>query len=418
MVKRISLALIWIGLICAAACATTTPPKSGDVRLIPQPTSPTSQRTETFIVTSQDEVDLAGQIDFPAHSNGPTPAVILIPGTGPFDRDVHFAIEDMEQYGPLDPRGLVFAELSKRIVESGVATVRFDKRGIRCNAVALRREQPSISSADISKRCIDPQVRWTVTPKTIRADIRTIYRHAANHPHIDPKSIVIFAHSEGTIHVAHLVAEQALEPSGLVFVGAVGESPKSVIHWQIVDRNIRDLSKLDGDGDGMLTVREIENDKVAKRLIQSPIFKQKIEHGLAIEALGPALETEYSQTAKQAIEADDTAPFAKLSSMAWWKMWFTDEHPVAELLSEYKGKVILHSGTNDAQTPSQREFERYREAAKNWITPPTLVEHEGLGHTLGSDPVYGPMDDTAATRLVSDIILLATPNARSGGTTP
>lgn len=79
---------------------------------------------EEFTVRSADGTELTGQVDGPAQD--PHVAVVMVPGTGVWDRDVRF--EEGE-------RSLAFKDLAQRMAARGVAVVPADARGVTAGAI-------------------------------------------------------------------------------------------------------------------------------------------------------------------------------------------------------------------------------------------------------------------------------------------
>ena len=73
---------------------------------------------EIFFVNPRDHITLAGTLSIP-YANHPVPAVILIHGSGPLNRDL-----DMNAQADL------FKDLSDELASNGIAVLRYDKRGV------------------------------------------------------------------------------------------------------------------------------------------------------------------------------------------------------------------------------------------------------------------------------------------------
>ena len=79
---------------------------------------------EPVEVKARDGYALHGQLDRPAgEDNKPRVVVLMVPGTGLFDRDVSFGRSGTEA-------DKLFKDLSNRITARGVATLRYDLRGV------------------------------------------------------------------------------------------------------------------------------------------------------------------------------------------------------------------------------------------------------------------------------------------------
>lgn len=405
-----------LALVLGACGTSTRRPAAAPVAAQPQLAPIESSPTETFSLNSSDgHASINGQVDFPPQWSGSGPVVLMVAGTGVFDREVHFAA-DMMGEGPFDERGLLFTDLSTRLLKHGLATARFDKRGVSCNAVSLKRKDPQATGTDAMTRCLDAEQRHRVTPETIRDDIETVYRHLADHPRLDGRAITVFAHSEGTIHVSHLVAQKRIEPRALAFVGAVTESPKAVVRWQSVDRNMELLRPVDRDADGTITQAELDepghHPMVPLLVTQVIAANPTLRDAFTIERIQQQLVSNYDTASQALADVDDGEPYGNLASMRWWKMWFFDEEPVVDLLASFSGPIVLHYGEIDFQTPATREIQKLESVSAPWANRPTVVVHPGLGHSLGPDPIYGPMDEAAGEQLAEQIADVSRSTAR------
>jgi hypothetical protein len=148
-----------------------------------------------------------GTLSLP-HRSGPLPAVVLLAGSGPLDRD--------ETIGPNKP----FKDLAWGLASRGVAVLRFDKvtyahgGEVRANA------------------------EFTLTDEYVPQAIDAIGL-LRRHPSVDPARIFVAGHSlGGTVAPRVAAAEPAV--AGLIVL-AGGAQP---LHWVIV-RQIRYLASLD-----------------------------------------------------------------------------------------------------------------------------------------------------------------------------
>lgn len=83
------------------------------------------------IPTHDGRTRLRGQIDFPSGDEASRYAVVLIVNGGWFmDRDGFMGNSGTE-------RDLIYRDLAKDIVAAGIAVVRYDNRGVRCNEMTM-----------------------------------------------------------------------------------------------------------------------------------------------------------------------------------------------------------------------------------------------------------------------------------------
>jgi pimeloyl-ACP methyl ester carboxylesterase len=223
--------------------------------------------SEQFSLLSQDGLaTLSGQIDFPEGNT--LPLVVMVPGTGLFDRDVDFA-------APGSENGLIFKALSQELNRLGFAVLRHDYRGVKCslsNAPACPScKTPQERRDHFIRSCLDNSIRATVTPENIRDDIHSIYELGKNHKRIDPSRITVFGHSEGSLHLSHLIKDERIQPKAALFMGGLAESPSSVVRWQMIGRFIDAFLGMDSDRDGTISNDEIKRGHASSRLNNFPL---------------------------------------------------------------------------------------------------------------------------------------------------
>ncbi len=341
-----------------------------------------SIQIQEFKIPTKDKVTvLTGQLDQPDNSDKEKyPAVIMMPGTGRFNRDALFGPKTSE-------KSFLFKYLGQLLNERGIATVRYDYRGISFT----------------EKPVIDSNIRQTVTPENQREDFLQVYNWAKSHPKIDEKNLIVLGLSEGSFHVSVLASEARINPKGIVFIGGIGESPASGFRYRLIDRNANLVWDRDYNQDGIVTNSELDKGGnllvgYSPQMFYSPNGKWSSKEEL-LDYLTQGYELLKSNTLKQ--------PEKQLAdgwnTNSWWRMWFTDKRIVAELLTKYKGRIVIHNGSIDSQTNPLREFPEYESRKHLYAIPPKLVKHENLGHALGVDPTLGPMDEEAATAVVDDI---------------
>jgi hypothetical protein len=148
-----------------------------------------------------------GTLSIP-HQSGPLPAVVLLGGSGPVDRDLTIA------------RSKPFKDLAWGLASRGVAVLRFDK----------------VTYAHPDEVVRDPD--FTVADEYLPHALAAI-RLLREHPAVDPERIFLVGHSLGGT-VAPRVAAADPSTAGLVIL-AGGAQP---LHWATV-RQIRYIASLD-----------------------------------------------------------------------------------------------------------------------------------------------------------------------------
>lgn len=124
-------------------------------------------------VTADDGTPLAGTLTLPV-TPGPHPAVLLLHGSGPLDRDGNTAKLPMDLGGPV----------AAVLAAAGIATLRYDRRGT------------GVTPGE-----------WRATGFTTqREDAAAALRALAAHPAVRSDAVGVVGHSEGAVHAMGLAA--------------------------------------------------------------------------------------------------------------------------------------------------------------------------------------------------------------------
>jgi hypothetical protein len=142
------------------------------------------QEREVTFVNAQAGVTLSGTLTLP-EGRGPFPAVVLVAGTGPNDRDVN--------YYDRHPFLVVADALSRR----GIATLRYDKRGVKKSTGDFK----SAITSDFEK------------------DALAAVKYLRGLPEINPQKVGMVGHSEGGLIVSMAAAESKNLAFGVLMAG-------------------------------------------------------------------------------------------------------------------------------------------------------------------------------------------------------
>lgn len=351
-----------------------------------------AQRAREFTVSSRDGTTIKGQVDLPDRPH--RVAVVMAAGTGLFDRDVKFGRSGTEA-------DKLFKDFGQRLASRGMAAIRYDRRGVQFGQPASSRLDSAISGSS--------------TTDTQREDLAAVYRWALGKNRGGAKCVILFGHSEGTLHIARLAASGAPKPLGVIGVGALATSPQAVLRWQISKRDAFSLRRMDVNNDGKTTAAEVdahwrETPSSAFDLLAPllpPDGEAWTDKTIAqVEVVQSGL---YEQANSAALKLDDSAPYPNsttpMAKSSWWKSWFTDDIPAAKLLAKWeKTPIYFHWGSNDSQTPPSLN----EPVAREWLGQrAVLVVHPGLGHSLGAHALYAPMDTKVADEIANEAASLA-----------
>jgi hypothetical protein len=149
----------------------------------PLPTATPHFTSRDVSFASSDGTKLAGTITIPDDLKVRAPAIVLVQGSGPVDRD--------ERVGP-NP---IFLELSNALSNHGYVVLRYDKRGI------------GKSSGDAN----------AATRGELLADARAGIGFLAGQRDVDPKRVFVLGHSEGG-ELAPSLAAAGVPVAGIILL--------------------------------------------------------------------------------------------------------------------------------------------------------------------------------------------------------
>jgi hypothetical protein len=125
----------------------------------------TSLNNQFRIRTRDGRAQLAGQINLPPPeaSSARHPFVLIVPGGWFMDRDGYMGKSGTE-------RDLVYRDLARDLLAAGMAIVRYDNRGVRCNEMTMPPCQGGSNEEEVARlylnACVDAGARQTVTVQT------------------------------------------------------------------------------------------------------------------------------------------------------------------------------------------------------------------------------------------------------------
>lgn len=190
-------------------------------------------------VSFQSDVDLSGTLALPeGHIEEKYPAVLLLHGSGPLDRNENTKFAKMN----------VFKLLSDSLCENGFAVLRYDKRGV------------GESKGNFYEAGLYDFV----------SDAEAAFAFLKTHPNIDPSRIFLLGHSEGCTLAVLLQLRQ--KARGLILLAGACESLKTTIirQGEQASRDVQTMSGWKGTFFRLLKIPE----KIAK---QQAVLFDRIE---------------------------------------------------------------------------------------------------------------------------------------------
>lgn len=340
------------------------PPAAKNRPQTPQPPFPYVSEEVTFHNTAAD-VTLAGTLTHP-EGDGPFPAVVLISGSGPQDRD-----ETLFEHKP-------FAVWADQLTRRGIAVLRYDDRGVGGSSEG----SPDVTSEDLS------------------VDVEVARDFLAGLPQIDPERIGLIGHSEGAM-LATMAASRNPGVACVVMLAGAGVDGEQVL----LSQGRRVL-----EAEGVNEPEQLERQRILQEVLMGAVLdappgaSMETMAAEAARRLRDQLPDDLSQD--QDLDALAEAGVARLAS-PWFRFFL--EHDPAEAIRTLKCPVLALVGGNDVQVDAATNLPQLREAVAEAGHPDSAVEElPGLNHLFqtaitGAVSEYDTIDETIAPAVLNRV---------------
>jgi pimeloyl-ACP methyl ester carboxylesterase len=162
-------------------------------------------------------LQLSGTFEMPARS-GPVPAFLLLPGSGPTDRDGNSIVLP-------DVKVDLLKQIADKLAQEGIASFRFDKRAILRYKSSWPLDPVALGKFFSYQNFID--------------DAKAAYATLQSQKGVDKSKTGIIGHSEGGLFALQLAKDMNGQPGApykLVLLGTAGRTLGPVIHDQLTFR--------------------------------------------------------------------------------------------------------------------------------------------------------------------------------------
>ena len=304
---------------------------------------------------------LAGTFTRPA-SGSPFPAVILISGSGPQDRD-----EALMGHRP-------FLVLSDHLTRSGIAVLRYDDRGV------------GASTGDFA----------SATSRDFASDALAGVAYLTTRDDVDAGAIGLAGHSEGGL-VAPMVAVESDDVGYIVLMAGPGVNGERILYAQGAL-----IARAAGATDEVIADNQAQQRTIFEVLKSEPDLEKAAAAITEIVRTSPeeATEEELAQAGVSDPEAREAAVATQVQQLntPWFRYFLTYEP--AEVIEQVTVPVLAINGENDLQVPYEENL-REIEAALQRGGNDRYETHAlpGLNHLFqhsetGSPSEYGTIDET------------------------
>jgi pimeloyl-ACP methyl ester carboxylesterase len=316
-------------------------------------TSALPYRTVDVTFESVPGVRIAGTLSIPA-GRGPFPAVVLVAGSGPHDRAA-------------TPYWVVADHLARH----GVATLRYDKRGIARSTGDYRRS----TTADFAD------------------DAEAAVRFLRGRPEVAHERVGIAGHSEGSV-IAPMVAARSGEVAFIVLTGAMGLPGDSTMLLQRAA--IVRARGLDPAADPDLAANQQAYAAMRAARDSADMAARLTLLGEAHIATRPVAE---QAELRRRIERGRDQLLSP-----WWRYFAT--HDPRPALRQVRVPVLALTGTRDVNVPPEAHLPEIRAALHTAGNPDYhVVAVPGLHHLLDAEPPTDEAEYRTRAELISPVAL-------------
>jgi len=321
---------------------------------------------EVTFDNTQAGITLAGTLTLPS-KEGHFPAVILISGSGPQNRD-----EELMGHKP-------FLILSDFLTRNGIAVLRFDDRGT------------AASKGDFK----------TATSLDFASDVNAGVNFLLSRKEINKKKIGLIGHSEGGI-IAPMVANSSKDVAFIVLLAGTGITGGQLLLLQqeLIGRasgiSDTDLQKAKMTNSGAFEIVNKSTDREQLKTALTAYLNQTINDNPEIQK--PA-----------GMSQDDFVKIQVSQMTSPWMVFFIKYDPVLAI-EKVKCPVLALNGEKDLQVPSKENLEAIQKAlAKGGNKKVTAIELPGLNHLFqecktGSPSEYANIEQTISPIALNEIL--------------
>lgn len=311
-------------------------------------------------------IKLAGTLTLPT-KNGVFPAVILITGSGPQNRD-----EELMGHKP-------FLVLADYLTRNGIAVLRFDDRGTFA------------STGDFK----------TATTLDFASDVSSAVAYLKTRKEIDKKKIGLIGHSEGGI-IAPIVASNSNDIAFIVLLAGTG-----IPGDQLLLAQQQLIGKASGLSDEKLEQSKTINAEVFK-IILDDHDPEQLKADLT-NCLRKTLKDNPETKSSEELSDENLVKSQVDQITSPWMLFFIRYNP-APALEKVKCPVLALNGEKDLQVPAEENLKAIKDALfKGGNKNVTTIELPNLNHlfqecTTGLPSEYAGIEQTFSPTALTEIL--------------
>jgi alpha-beta hydrolase superfamily lysophospholipase len=344
------------------------------------------------------------RLNLPAVGDGPFPAVLLVPGSGPGDMNetVGLVRIDNETGSKIYPPARPFFQIAEYLSERGFAVLQYDKRGVGANYTIL-----------------DSNVWGNVTHDDLTQDAEKALDVLIQQQEVDANHVTLVGHSEGTTIAPRVAIDNPDKVNNIVLMGAVAQNMGELGYFQSVTLPVLYAQQvLDLNHNGLISVQEASENPVFSSLVGN-LTLALTQNITTANGTAEQLNPQYNTNNDTFISINDelkprlidllkslivVTPGEKcLAPANPCPIWLTSLYssiPSLDIISKVPSdiSILIQQGKNDSQTPIQQAFLLQQELTEVRHPDHTLITYPDLGHSFYPSSqwltAFGPMEQT------------------------
>lgn len=324
-----------------------------------EPKKPYPYRTEEVKFTNpRANIELSGTLSLPK-ATGNFPAVVLISGSGPQNRD-----EELLEHKP-------FLVLADYLTRNGIAVLRYDDRGVGESGGKFK----------------------DATTQDFADDAEAAFEYLKSRPEINKNKIGLLGHSEGGT-IAPIIAAKNKNVAFIVMLAGTAIPGDEILMLQnylinkaegMPDEELTKLGNIN-----MMIYNTVKQEKDSKKLKEqlSEIYHTKLKPVFIAKGIPESQVNQYI-----------TLQINEISSP--WYSYFIRYNP-APAIEKVQCPILALNGENDLQVPADANLGAIKDIVKkNGNKNVTVKELPGLNHLFqesetGAPSEYGNIEQTIA----------------------
>jgi uncharacterized protein len=340
------------------------------------------------------------RLNLPSLGDGPFPAVLLVPGSGPIDmNETGGAVRIDNQTGSIIyPPARPFFDIARYLSERGFAVLQYNKRGIGANFTIL-----------------DSNVWGNTTVKDLENDAEKALEVLIQQPEVDSHSVTLVGHSEGTMYVTRIAINNPDIVDNIILMGPLVLGYYEEAYYQAVTLPILYAQQiLDHNHNGLISIQEALEDRVFHS-IPINLTQALTQNITTINGTAEQLSPQYNINNDTFISINDelkprlidqlkSALVVKQGEKCGLKpcpIWLKSQYsaiPNLDIISKvpFTTSILIMNGKNDSQTPMQHAFLLQQKLTEVRHPDHTMITYPDLGHLFYPSSQwstsFGPME--------------------------